>query len=594
MQNETAMQLLAERMHRIWRYGLILAVVSAAIFVASVAHMLMMHDGQAHLPTLIALIVSFMILTGGILYLAFSLRKALKAAHDDHIHNSRMGAIVRTMLDAVIVLNQEGRIIAFNESAQATFGYTREEAEGQLMGDIIVPDHLKDAHYAGMHRYLATRKRRVVGAGRVELEAKHKDGTVFPVELSINTAQSAEGEIFVSYLRDISAQVAARKELHETRDKALAGEKAKADLLAVMSHEMRTPLNGLIGTLDLLRGTDLSEDQEKYLSMMAASGDLLLHHVNDVLDISRIESGRMQLQENPFELPQVLHRVVNSQEASAKQRGNQIELRLNRAPKTVVGDAGRLEQILVNLVGNAVKFTRDGNVVLEARTTDGGVRLIVQDNGVGIPETDHKRIFDDFVTLDPSYSRDSGGTGLGLAIVRRLVGAMGGTIKLDSTDGAGSTFMVDLPLEVAAEQDHLAELKNPKPGNILEDGKCQILLVEDNAINRMVARGILELENCTVIEAEDGVEGVQIAMSTAFDIILMDISMPRMDGVDATKAIRGQEGPNQNTPIVALTAHAMPEEVATFMAAGMNDVLTKPTSRAALSKALNCFVGTAE
>ncbi|QPH55274.1 hybrid sensor histidine kinase/response regulator [Pontivivens ytuae] len=523
-------------------------------------------------------------LLGLVVTLLALIRRSQRAVTRTRMTSSRLSAVISTSLDGVLVVNRQGLILDFNGAAETIFGYPREEAIGRPMAELIVPDHMRAAHDAGMKRYLDTGERKVIGAGRVQLEAMRKSGEVFPVELSISTAQSEVGEIFVSFIRDISARVAAEQELMRARDDALAGEKAKADLLAVMSHEMRTPLNGLLGTMELLDGTALDAAQRNYLRIMGTSGELLLHHVNDVLDISRLDSGMTRLAIAPFHLPKLLQDLVDGQRAAAEAAGNQLTLApVHDGIANVQGDAMRLQQVLLNLVGNAIKFTRNGEIAVEVDhvPATGELEFRVTDTGIGIPEHDLERIFEDFVTLDTSYSRRTGGTGLGLGITRRTVAAMGGTIGVESEAGEGSLFWVRLPLP-ATTADTAVEGEDALP----EPEVCDVLIVEDNAINRTVARAMLERFGHRVDEAEDGAQGVAAAERCAYDLILMDISMPTMDGVQATKAIREGDGASRNARIVALTAHALPADIKRFRAAGLDDTLIKPISRQGLARIL--------
>ncbi|MDD9978253.1 MAG: ATP-binding protein [Boseongicola sp.] len=491
----------------------------------------------------------------------------------------RLQAIISTSLDAILVADTDGRVLDFNGAAEGIFGYSRDEAVGADMAEIIIPDHLRDAHNAGMERYRNTAEKRVVGSGLLKLEAKRKDGTVFPVELSINSAQSESGEIFVSYIRDISQRVESENELVEARDQALAGEKAKADLLAVMSHEMRTPLNGVLGTLELLSNTDLNEKQQKYIGVMDASGKMLLDHVNNVLDISRVDAGMADLSEQAFDVFELSEATIEGLRTPASQRGNALSIQVVGSKiGRVLGDKNRLQQILVNLLGNAIKFTENGSISLEleAAPDEGMVDFRVIDTGIGIAEEDLERIFDDFVTLDASYQREVEGTGLGLGIVKRLVQLMGGEIGVESDQGEGSVFWFRVPLKKVTSRPITQPVAHSQRKRT--EASLDVLIVEDNEINRMVAREMLEQAGCSVTEATDGQDGVHEAESQKYDLILMDISMPKLDGIAASNMIRGGTGPNKETPIIALTAHALPDDVARFREAGMSDVITKPLS----------------
>lgn len=509
-------------------------------------------------------------------------RSATRNSRERSIVQNRASAIVSTSLDAVIVVDLKGRVIEFNEAAQKIFGYSRQEILGQKMSDKIVPDKYHEAHETGMNRYIATGEQRVVGKGRVQLEAKHKSGRIFPVELSISSAEGPDGEIFVSFLRDISNRVAKQEELVRARDEAVAGERAKAELVAVMSHEMRTPLNGIVGALELLKSTKLDKTQADMTDVMDTSANMLLQHVNDVLNISRLEAGETEKIMRPYDPVAVTQELLSSLRMTASARGNRLAVAsIDPNFSLVLGDPGKLRQILTNLVGNAIKFTNHGNITveIEPHLGDGSWELRVIDEGIGISESDQERIFDDFVTLDPSYTRAQEGTGLGLAIVRRLVDHLGGELGVESEAGEGSIFWVKLPTNLSAEaasshtQAKVDSQDAPEPA---EQHRLKVLLVEDNAINRIVATKMLEKLGHEVFEAHNGVEGVAMSNMRKFDVILMDISMPEMDGIEATKLIKASDGPNFETRILAVTAHAMPTDIQRFENAGMADVVIKP------------------
>ena len=522
------------------------------------------------------LLALLLALVGGLLIIN---RASQRQTSEIALTQSRLQAIISTSLDAILVAGKDGRVLDFNGAAEGIFGYTRNEAIGADMANLIVPDHMRDAHNAGMEHYRATGEKRVVGSGLLKLEAKRKDGTVFPVELSINSAESEGGEIFVSYIRDISKRVANENELVEARDKALAGEKAKADMLAVMSHEMRTPLNGVLGTLDLLSATELDERQRKFVGVMDASGRMLLEHVNNVLDISRVDAGMAERAEDTFDVSEIARDTIKGLQTQAAHRGNTLAFdEIGQRAGRRIGDRKRVKQILFNLLGNAIKFTENGVVTLEVEADADGdmVEFRVIDTGIGIAESDLGRIFEDFVTLDASYRREVEGTGLGLGIVNRLTRLLGGEIGVESEEGNGSVFWVRLPMSRATERPKSRPVGNSESNAADQD--FSVLVVEDNEINRMVAREMLAMFGCAVTEAIDGQDGVRVAEAHAFDLILMDISMPKLDGTTAARMIKSGDGPNSRTPIIALTAHALPGDVTRFREAGMQDVITKPLS----------------
>ena len=499
-------------------------------------------------------------------------------------------AIFQTSLDAVIASDKYGICTEFNHAAEQIFGYTREEAVGKTIDELIIPPKLRAAHKAGMDRYRRTKVKHVVGKGRIKLEGMHKNTTTFPIELSISSTIMDGEEVFISYLRDITMQVKNEVELVKARDKAVSGERAKAELLAVMSHEMRTPLNGMLGTLELMNDTKLTSKQESYLRIISRSGRILLQHVNDVLDVSRLDAGMMELSKIAYSPSEIVTEVIENLAESANLRGNRVTAHFDPDDLgTFIGDPTRVQQILINLVGNAIKFTRNGkiSVDVEWQSDNNILAFSVTDSGIGISEDQTSKIFQDFVTLDASLTRTAEGTGLGLGICRRLVEAMGGKIGVESIVGEGSVFWFEIPTEHVAQKDKA----EPAP-SILEKAVGQnsvglnILVVEDNQINRFVVREMLVKMGHKVTEATNGREGVQLAGTYRFDAILMDISMPEMDGIDATAAIRNGDGLCANAPIFALTAHALPSDLQRFRAAGMNDAMTKPISSASLAKTL--------
>ncbi len=503
----------------------------------------------------------------------------------------RLEEVISTSFDAILAANIEGELIEYNGAAERIFGFSRNEAIGRDMADLIIPDHLKKAHAMGMQRYRETRERHVVGKGLIRLEALRKDGTVFPVEMSLSSAIHDGKEIFVSYLRDISDRVAAEQELILARDRAVSGERAKAGLLAVMSHEMRTPLNGILGTIELLQDSNLTAKQDRFIAAMNTSARLLLHHVNGVLSMSRAEAGQLDLIVAEVEPASLLKELVESQRHVIEANGNALFCDISAAPDRIWIDPQRLRQVILNLVGNANKFTRQGEIRVECDVVADShqVEFRVTDTGIGIAEGDLERIFEEFRTLDTSYSRQAEGTGLGLAISRRLVRAMGGEIEVESEPGEGTMFLVRLPIgepSQAVLPDTGSATKTKSVARDVPTGSLNVLLVEDNQINRLVAGEMLKKSGHTVFEAHDGLEGVRFASRQIFDVILMDVSMPEMDGITATSIIRDTKGPNRATPIIALTAHALPEDTERFLAAGISDTLIKPLSLAALQQAL--------
>ncbi|MEQ6250209.1 PAS domain S-box protein [Sulfitobacter sp. HNIBRBA3233] len=304
--------------------------------------------------------------------LIWMIRRSANAERAEASARNRLQDVISTSIDGILAVDRHGRILDYNGAAERIFGYTRDQAIGQSMAELIIPDHLRRTHEAGMERYNQTGEKRVVGAGLVQLLAKRMDGTVFPVEATIASVDADGDEIFVSFLRDVSERIAAEKELVEARDQAVAGEKAKDELIAVMSHEMRTPLNGIIGTTELLQDTTLGAKQQQYLSAIETSAGLLLSHVNNVLSISSAEAGKLDLRPSEIDPEELLNQLVTSQSASISSNGNTVTVSVKEGPARFWADRNRLFQVLLNLLANANKFTRNGHLFLECDSAADG------------------------------------------------------------------------------------------------------------------------------------------------------------------------------------------------------------------------------
>lgn len=536
----------------------------------------------AKLATTVAVLVAALVVA--VIYLKRASAEARRQQSFAEASARRSEVIMETALDGVIVADMEGRIVGFNAAAEAMYGRSADEVIGQDLAPIVIPDHMRAAHDAGMKRMRAGGEKRVVGQGRVRLQSKRANGRLFPLELAIQTAETDEGTVFIAFLRDISAQVAAEAELVDTRDRALAADKLKGEFIATMSHEIRTPLNGLLGNLTLIKDTKLDKLQKRYIHNMSTSGELLLKHVSDVLDLSRYEGGDVELLKVPVNFAGMVQAVVSSQSGMAEQRNTVMEWHwATGTPNWVLSDPDAIQHVLINLVGNAVKFTSGGRVSLSVEaspTADGKFEYVlhVADSGKGIAPELLEHIFDPFVTGDAAYDREVGGTGLGLGIALRSVQALGGTIDVESEVGVGTTFEVRLPMEATTANDKVLETKVP----LHRTKSLRILVVEDNMINQQVVGEMLRKDGHEPVMANNGAEAVAIANEEYFDLILMDISMPVMDGKTATRQIRASGGINARTKIIALTANAMKSEQLGFIEDGMDDLLIKPLARDAL------------
>ncbi len=408
----------------------------------------------------------------------------------------------------------------------------------------------------------------------------------------------AFGDLAAIALRNtITMENLARSEAESKRSeaKAEAANQAKSAFLATMSHEIRTPMNGVLGMLQLLQTTILDTEQGEYVHIAMNSARNLLNLLNDILDYSKVEAGKLDIKESAFDLSELCH----SMQGIFKDQLARKEIRLNiditpTVPSTIVGDASRIRQVLYNLIGNAVKFTESGEVglTITAGETVGQDRLklhiAIADTGMGIPAERMTDLFQPFMQVDGSYTGKDRGTGLGLSIVKRLVELMGGDVRLESAVGQGTTVYFEIVVGVPAREVEKVDATPRHAGSRSHEGqltplRLKILVVEDDPINQSMARWMLEKEGATVVCADNGEEALEAVSRESFDCILMDVQMPVMDGVTATRRIRsGQGGSARNIPIIAMTAHAMVGDREKFLAAGMDEYVSKPVDMAEL------------
>ncbi len=487
-------------------------------------------------------------------------------------------SIMQTAIDAIIATDETGAIISWNQGAAAIFGYSEEEMIGKSV-NLIVPERFRAMHDAGMKRVVQTGESRLVGQ-RLELPGLKRDGTEFDTELSLASWTSGDRRFFTAVLRDITERKRTEKALIAAREQAESAAAAKSQFLAQMSHEIRTPLNGVIGMTHMLMDTQLNETQKEYARIVLDSSEGLLGIINDVLDFSKVDAGKMELESVRFEPVRLIHDTEKAFLITASKKG--ITLKTDwqtENQEALLGDPGRIRQVLTNLLGNAIKFTTVGGVTLRAsikKAADSKIarlRIEVSDTGIGMSAESLARMFQAFSQADSSMSRKYGGTGLGLSISKKLVELMKGEIGVDSQEGKGSTFWFELPLPLAPTlQSQGAEEQLITVGS----RAARILVAEDNTVNLRIALSMLQKAGYKPQGVGNGKEVLAALATAQYDLILMDCQMPELDGYSATRQIRATDSAYKQIPIIAMTANAVQGSEEECLAAGMNAYVSKP------------------
>ncbi|WP_161788431.1 PAS domain S-box protein [Desulfonatronum thiodismutans] len=518
---------------------------------------------------------------------------------------------------AVQGYGMDGKTLFWNKASERFYGFSSDEAIGKNLVDLIIPDEMR----TDVVRAIQTMSETGMSIPAAELHLKRKDGSRIQVYSShaVVRRPNQPPELFCIDI-DLTELKQIEQALIQAKEQAEAANKAKSEFLANMSHEIRTPINGIMGMMQLLEVTALDDDQKQYVRLAVGSANRLTRLLSDILDLSRIEAGKMDIHESEFSLEELRDSVFGLFTFDARNKGVTLECAIESSiPARIVGDEARVRQVLFNLVGNALKFTDKGSIRVDVTplTSDKGdvckLLFTVADTGIGIPVNKLRNVFNPFFQVEGSYTRSFQGAGLGLSIVKRLVDLMGGNISVVSTVGEGTTVNVILPFKFPVGEDSLKLQEMPKSPEAKQ--KLRILLAEDEPSNALPIQMLLEKAGHTVALAEDGQQVLDLLAAQDFDVILMDVQMPVMNGVEATKRIRSQESEvssqksdvggrtsgsqvsglipqpsHRRTPIIALTAYAMLGDREKFLAAGMDDYLGKPVRMEDLAKVLERVV----
>jgi PAS domain S-box-containing protein len=537
---------------------------------------------------------NFAIAVGNLIVVAIAEEDRRRAVARLAESEARARVIIDTAHDAYIGIDSDGRIVAWNAQAEATFGWTRDEAIGSRLTETIIPPAFREGHDNGMRRFHETGEAPVLNQ-RLELTALHRSGREFPIELTITSPMSVEGGYFFgAFLRDISDRRARDAELRHAKEAAESATRAKSEFLANMSHELRTPLNGVLGYAQLLqRDPHLTAGQREAMDAIGKCGSQLLDLINDVLDLSKIEAGHLDIDEAPTDLRRLLTDLSSVLAEAAEQKGLRLTMSVGAdVPAAVVLDGRHLRQVLLNLLGNAVKFTRAGDVRLSIEAEGKTLSFAVDDTGPGIEPEALTEIFAAFAQTKAGAT--AGGSGLGLTISDHLVSKMGGTLAVESTVGTGSRFSFRLPLVEAADADlsrHGADPSLPPLDARLAPGQAlTALVVDDSSANRRILASLLESAGVDVLTAAGGLEALAMAELHRPNVVFMDLKMDDLDGLEATRRL-SRNPATAAIPVIAVTASALGNIRQAARDAGCVDYLSKPIRAQVLFGMLRTHLG---
>lgn len=494
-------------------------------------------------------------------------------------------SLLEQLTDAIYFTSSDGRFLEFNKATVELLGYSYDELK-----QLNVENTYANPEDRDNFKKIIAENTEVID---YELKLKKKDGELIDCLITSAIKYDAAG-IPVGYqgiIRDITFRKKAEA-LQRAKELAEQANKFKAEFLANMSHEIRTPINAIVGMVHLLHQTPLNEKQQEYLKAVDTSAVSLLQLINDILDFSKIEAGKLQLEEKYFSVQQVINDLIYTIQFKALEKNIKIVLDVDPTiPASVAGDQLRLNQILLNLISNAIKFTQAGEIRVGVKLIDiidekARLYFSVKDTGIGISPEKLNTIFESFTQANADTTRVYGGTGLGLAIVKKLVDMLQGAIMVRSKPGEGSEFIFEIDFKVSPEIMLAESAQSASDNTIPNVGQCKLLLADDHPINQLVTSELLKLTwpEMKIDIANHGKEVLEKLQTTRYDIILMDVQMPEMNGLDATRAIRKMTAPVANIPILAFTAYATTGEADKCIEAGMDDYVSKPVAPQILAK----------
>ncbi|WP_089962132.1 response regulator [Limnohabitans sp. 2KL-3] len=507
------------------------------------------------------------------------------------LSESKLQSIFRSVPEGIVVADAHGKMVQCNDAMAGIFGYPMEELMGQRV-NLLMADTDRQHHDQSMSNYLDTGEKKLMNQPRV-LHGRRRDGSLFPVRVTISETRLDKEHFFIGVMQDFTAIQSAQDLLVEAKEKAEQANRMRGEFLANMSHEIRTPMNGIVGMTELALDTSEPDRQKEYLVLARDSANHLLQIINEILDFSKIEAKALELELLEVSPAQLVRQTVRSLEQLAFAKGVAVTLEMGSdIPERLWMDPVRMRQVLTNLIGNAIKFTDAGSVTVcterlsaaDANTVV--LRISIIDTGIGFDPERTEALFSPFTQADGSVTRSFGGTGLGLAITRSLLQLMGGSISAEGRPGKGATFVATLPVRQVLNSSVLT----PPPTLDSEVKKTpgqtySVLLVEDHDINRKLAEIMLQRMGYRYALAADGQQALDRLAQERFDVVLMDVMMPVMDGISALKLLRQREAlQGDRTRVLMVTAHAMTGDRERFLSAGADGYVSKPMSQVALQK----------